>query len=109
MLAFAVTFDLVVMPLVLYYVVMVRKVGAAKIFLAGVIVAKLLLPESSKTYSSKIEMFVGFVEFSIIALLIINIRKVKKMHRKTSTYSRDLVLNLRGSYFILFTIKCHYF
>jgi hypothetical protein len=106
MLAFAVTFDLIIIPLVLYYFVMVRKVGAAKISLAGVlilsvIVANLLLPESSKTYLSYAEIFAGLIELSIIGLLIINIQKVRKKYREVSAESADFVCNLRDSFSVV--------
>lgn len=56
----------------------VRKVGAAKVSLAGmlillIIVANFLLPNGSKRYLSYVEVFAGIMEFSVIALVAINI------------------------------------
>lgn len=105
-LTFAVTFDLVLIPLVLYYFVMIRKVGAAKMSLVGVlilsvVVANILLPESSKTYLSYVEIFAGLVELSVVALLIINIRKVRKKYREVAIDSTDFVRNLRESFSVV--------
>lgn len=105
-LAFAVTFDLILIPLALYYFVMVRKVGAAKISLAGVLIlsviaANFLLPENSKTYLSYVEIFAGLVELSVVALIIINIRKIRKKYRKIAVDSADFVSNLRESFLVV--------
>lgn len=105
-LAFAVTFDLILVPLVLYYFVIVRKVGAAKISLAGVlilsvIIANILLPESSKTYLSYVEIFAGIVELSVVGLLILNIRKVRRKYREVAVDSADFVSNLKESFSVV--------
>lgn len=103
MLAFAATFDLILIPLALYYFVLVRKVGAAKISLAGVLIlsvvaANFLLPDGSKKYLSYVEIFAGLIELSVIALLVINIRKVRRKYREVSAGSVDFIYNLRESF-----------
>ena len=106
LLTFAVTFDLILIPLALYYFVMVRKVGLVKVSLAGVLIlsiiaANFLLPEGSKTYLSYVEIFAGIVELSVIALLVVNIRKVRKEYLSVSENSSDFVRNLRQSFSVV--------
>ncbi|MFB0946435.1 MAG: hypothetical protein ACI9V1_003709 [Spirosomataceae bacterium] len=106
LLTFAVTFDLILIPLALYYFVMVRKVGVVKVSLAGVLIlsiiaANFLLPEGSKTYLSYVEIFAGIVELSVIALLVVNIRKVRKEYLSVSENSSDFVRNLRQSFSVV--------
>lgn len=106
MLSFAVTFDLIIIPLMLYYFVMIRKVGVAKISLAGVLIlsviaANFLLPDGSKTYLSYVEFFAGLVELSVVALLVLNIRKVRKKYRGVAAKSADFMRNLRESFSVV--------
>lgn len=106
LLAFATTFDLIIIPLTLYYFVMVRKVGAAKISLAGVLVlsviaANVLLPSGSKTYLSYVETFAGLVELSVVGLLLLNIRKVSRKYREVAVDSADFVRNLKESFSVV--------
>ncbi|MFT6205750.1 MAG: hypothetical protein ACJAZY_002607 [Spirosomataceae bacterium] len=85
---------------------MVRKVGVVKVSLAGVLIlsiiaANFLLPEGSKTYLSYVEIFAGIVELSVIALLVVNIRKVRKEYLSVSENSSDFVRNLRQSFSVV--------
>lgn len=56
----------------------VRKVGAAKVSLVGVLIllivaANFLLPQGSKAYLSYVKVFTGIRELLVVALVVINI------------------------------------
>lgn len=83
----AVTVDIAIGLPLLYYFLLVRKKYAAKgtlipVFILSVVAANMILPDKYHSYINYVELLLPVVEFIILVLLILKIRKWRMLFRQ---------------------------
>lgn len=99
LMTFAVTADLALTIPVIYYFLVVRTqkiswFSTLVVYLTTVTIATFILPKESQTYLRWFEMSLILTEGFLIAILIINIRKIIKQYRIEKERTGDFMVNL---------------
>jgi len=101
--SFAVTADLALTVPILYYFLVVRTqklpwFSTLVVYLAAVMLATLIIPKEHQTYLYWFEMSLLLTEGFLIAVIIINIRKILKQYKIEKLKTGDFLVNLDNTF-----------